>query len=113
MSKQKKVIQAVMAVMLVSLLAFSVYAAGYASASSTSAYASVSTDDGESHDLAAVARLGNALGWTGDSKETYGKSLSASGSASDLPGYPDVPVQSSRASAWLDNECVDEDYWNW
>lgn len=106
MKNKRKVSMIAMSAILCGMLAFSAYAAS-ASATSTEAHASVSVS-GRSQVLAAIARMGNSSDWTGDSLEDICTSLSADAYASNLPGgYAQV----SRASAWIGDECVAEDYW--
>ncbi|MDD6800140.1 MAG: hypothetical protein PUE85_06975 [Firmicutes bacterium] len=115
--KNRKTISMIIArVILVCILAFSVYADLEYDPDQT--YARAKRMYAESHivcyeenDLLAVARLGNSLGWTGDSFEGWYTSLHAYGYESYLVGYPDVPTQVSRAYAWIGEEIIVEDYW--
>lgn len=104
MKKTKRLSMITSIVLSVMLLSFSVYAA---SAIATSTYAEAHVSTSTAADLMAVARLGNAGGWTGDSLESYTTSLDAYGYASNLSG----PAQVSRASAWIGDNEVADDHW--
>ena len=107
---QRKTITTVISFVLIAgMLSLSIYATAGAAASSSMATANVSI----TYDANLLARvsMGNIMSSKQNRDEGYKKSVGASIYATDVPNYPQYPINKSSAEAWIEDKIVASDDW--